>query len=131
MTCKNCLCYRACHFHIDEETCMTVNECSTGFMPKDQYVKMPAYIGQPVWVVNAWCGPWGHSVEVKEGKVSMLQQKADKSWKFRVSHSGYVVDFKPADWGVGVFSTEAEAQAFAKQKEKEFNEAGSYNSVLI
>lgn len=123
MTCKDCLCYKACNFHIDEETCMTVNECSTGFMSKDQYIQLPAYIGQQVWVVNAWRGSWGYSVEVKEGKVSMLQQKVDKSWKFRVSHSGYVSDFTPDDFGTRVFENKPDAEAYAKQKEEEFKNA--------
>ena len=34
--------------------------------------------------------------ELREGKISMLQQKADRSWKFRVSHS-YVSDYKVED----------------------------------
>lgn len=51
MTCKACLCYDACHYHIDEETTMTVNECSTGFKHKDEYIHLPVYVGKPVWRV--------------------------------------------------------------------------------
>lgn len=51
MTCKDCLCYDACHYHIDEETTMTVNECSTGFKHKDEYIHLPVYVGKPVWRV--------------------------------------------------------------------------------
>lgn len=112
MTCKDCLCYRACNFHIDEETGMTVNECATGFLPRDQYVKLPVYIGQPVWYVRHWV--FSNEVEIKEGKVSMLQQKADKSWKFRVSEGGYVADYTLNDIDMTIFlSLEA--------AEKEYN----------
>lgn len=99
-TCKDCLCYNACQFHIDEETSMTVNECSHGFKHKDQYVKLPAYVGQKVWLVQTY---WGNKVEVHEGKVSMLQQKADKSWKFRVSHTGSVYDCTLDEIGNTIF----------------------------
>ncbi len=86
--CKDCLCYNACHYHIDEETGMTVEECSTGFKHKDRYT--PAYIDQPVWSVKSIRKyENGQFIvldyEVVKGRVSMLQQKADKSWKIRVT----------------------------------------------
>ena len=107
-TCKDCLCYKACNYHIDEETDMTVNECSTGFLNKDEYIKLPVYVGQPVWFVRHWF--FTNQVEIKEGKVSMLQQKVDKSWKFRVSEGGSVSDFTLNDIGMSVFLTLAEAE---------------------
>lgn len=106
LTCKDCLCYAACGYHITEETDFTVNECSTGFKNKEEYIKLPAYIGQPVWTVSTW---FGGRVEIQEGKVSMLQQKADKSWKFRATINSSVCDYTLKDVGIRIFFSEDEA----------------------
>lgn len=84
--CKDCIHYKVCRFHIDEETSLTVNECDYGFKHKNQYVKLPAYLGQIVYAadVHIDCRNEIHSA-VDEGKVSMLQQKVDGSWKIRIS----------------------------------------------
>lgn len=39
-TCKDCLHYDVCQNHIDEETKMTVAECSYGFKNKSDYVEV-------------------------------------------------------------------------------------------
>lgn len=116
-TCKDCLCYKACNYHIDEETTMSVNECSTGFINKDEYVKLPLYIGQQVWFVRHWY--FSDKLEIIEGKVSMLQQKADKSWKFRISEGGSVSDYTIKDIGKTIFLslTEAEEEYNSKLRE--------------
>ena len=106
MTCKDCLCYNACGYHIDEETKMTVNECSTGFINKNQYIKLPVYIGQPVWTVATW---WSGEVEIREGKISMIQQKSDKSWKFRATINGSVSDYTLDEVGNYIFLSKTEA----------------------
>ena len=100
-TCKDCLCYEACGYHITEETEMTVEECSTGFKNKEEYVKLPVYVGQPVWRVRQ--NTFNGLVCIINGKVSMLQQKADKSWKFRVSDSGSVSDYTFDEIGKYIF----------------------------
>ena len=115
-TCKDCICYDVCNYHIDEETNMTVYECSHEFKHKDQYVKMPAYVGQPVWHIRT-LQKYHHGdkkwetlgYEIEEGKVSMLQQKVDKSWKIRVSCDGSVSDYTPDKFDEYLFTTEAEA----------------------
>jgi hypothetical protein len=86
---------------------MTVNECSTGFKNKEEYIHLPIYVGKPVWSVTYW--RYSNKVEIEVGKVSMLQQKADKSWKFRVSAGGSVSDYLLSDIGCHIFLTEAEA----------------------
>lgn len=117
-TCKDCLCYKACNYHIDEETTFTVNECGHGFLDKKQYIKLPAYVGQQVWLVYTW---FDGRVEIKEGKVSMLQQKVDKTWKIRISCNGSVSDYTVEDFGNYVFLTREAAEAHASQKENELN----------
>ena len=39
MTCKNCIYYGVCHYHIDEETDMTVAECGK-FKNKADFVEV-------------------------------------------------------------------------------------------
>lgn len=82
----------------------------------NQCVKPPAYIGQKVWVPFAWYNIPRKEVisELREGKISMLQQKADKSWKLRVTHQ-YVSDYKVEDINSKVFFTkEAGEEALNK-----------------
>lgn len=119
MTCKDCICYDACYFHIDEETPMTVNECATGFKHKDQYVKLPAYIGQKVWL------PWVYIsskeginiVHLDEGKVSGLQQKVDGSWKIRISNKrrGSVADYTIEEFNKHCFLNKEDAEKYIKE----------------
>lgn len=65
----------------------------------------PIQIGTPVYFINVW----GDKVE--QGTVSMIQQKADKSWKFRISYKsgGSVFDLPVNDIGKSVFLTYDEA----------------------
>jgi hypothetical protein len=114
LICKNCIHYDVCGYHIDEETTMTVNECPHEFKHKEQYIKLPAYIGQSIFVLNSkhryidskfTLVDW----EVQEGKVSMIQQKADKSWKFRATINSSVGDYTLDEVGKYIFFSEAEA----------------------
>jgi hypothetical protein len=116
ITCKDCLCYEACGYHITEETDMTVEECSTGFKHKDQYTQLPVYIGQPIWRVITY---YGGTVELVEGKVSMIQQKADRSWKFRMSRKGSVGDYTLKDIGTRVFLDKLQANKIYEETIRE------------
>ena len=118
-TCKDCICYEACHYHIDEETNMTVDECSTGFKHKDRYA--PAYIGQPIWRVadvhkyeNGQFVTTGY--EILECKVSMIQQKADKSWKIRVTIGSSVSDYTAEEFSMRFFTILSAAEVELNKK---------------
>ena len=39
-TCRDCLHYEVCQYHIAEETDMTINECSYGFKNKADFVEV-------------------------------------------------------------------------------------------
>jgi len=123
-TCKDCLCYEACHYHITEETDMTVNECATDFKSKDQYVKLPAFVGQPVWSIRTLHKYEDNQFktigyEVEHGKVSMLQQKVDKSWKIRVTINHSVGDYTLDDFNKYLFTNLEDAEAEALKREQE------------
>jgi hypothetical protein len=89
----------------------------------NQYVKLPVYIGKPVWVAHVWYNNITKEIDsgVVEGKVSMLQQKADKSWKFRVT-TKYVSDYDLDDVGTYIFFTKEEAENAINEKIKALEE---------
>lgn len=64
----------------------------------------PVKIGDEVYFADKWLEQPGC------GTVSMLQQKADKSWKFRVSYGSSVSDYPISAIGKRVFLTCAEAE---------------------
>jgi hypothetical protein len=76
----------------------------------------PCYIGQDIWHITKH---YGGRIEIVKGKVSMLQQKADKSWKIRITVNSSVWDFTPSEIGETVFLTREEAEAKLKGGEQE------------
>ena len=73
----------------------------------------PCKVGQTVWLIKSlnWQQTeWG----IKEGKISMIQQKADKSWKFRVTENHSVQDYTIDKIGKTVFLTKEEAEKALK-----------------
>lgn len=67
---------------------------------------VPFVIGQPVWKLYEW--RW--VPELLEGRVSMIQQKADKSWNVRISDRYGTTDFKAGDIGKHIFLTKEAAE---------------------
>lgn len=115
-TCKDCIYYERCDTVFDGLLSNRNNEPCHQFDDNAYYAKLPVYIGQPVWVPHAWYNISRKEIisELCEGKISMLQQKADKSWKFRVS-TKYVSDYTVDDIDDSVFLTkEAGEEALNK-----------------
>ena len=73
----------------------------------------PCYIGQSIWYLHK---SYDGLIEVDEGKVSMLQQKADKSWKARITVNSSVWDFTPNEIGTIYFLTKEEAEKALKER---------------
>ena len=127
MKCYNCIHYDVCDYHIDEETTeLTVNECSHGFKHRDQYIELPVYVGQPVWrLISRYNWTSGEpriiGYDIEECKVSMLQQKVDKSWKFRISRNGSVGDYKLEDLNNCIYTNPKDAEAERIRRIKEIN----------
>jgi hypothetical protein len=67
----------------------------------------PCYIGQEIWHITKH---YDGRIEIEKGKVSMLQQKADKSWKIRIAVKSSVWDFTPDAIGIRYFLTREEAE---------------------
>lgn len=74
------------------------------------------YIGQPIW--HVYERVYAGTVEIEEGKISMIQQKADKSWKFRITVNSSVWDFTPDKIGTIYFLTKEEAERALKEREQ-------------
>ena len=94
MTCKDCIHYEVCQFHIDEETKMTVAECSN-FKDKSKYIELPCKIGSKVYIV------WGPKYRAG------IDEYGVNTGKFRLSDLENI--------GETVFLTKAEAEAKLKE----------------
>ena len=116
MTCKDCLHCDVCDYW-HKEAYPHDHEVSDysicrDFKNKNAYVEVPCVIGQTVWRLCTW---FKSPAEIVESRVSMIQQKADKSWKFRISNRYGTCDFKAEEIGQYVFITKEEAEeALAK-----------------
>ena len=51
-TCKDCLHYKVCQYHIDEETTMTTYECDN-FADSSEWVNLPCKVGDIVYQVDS------------------------------------------------------------------------------
>lgn len=72
-------------------------------------IVLPVWIGQKIWGVTP--ANWKQTEwKIWEGKVSMLQQKVDKSWKVRITVSSSVWDCSLDDIGTKYFLSLEEAE---------------------
>lgn len=74
----------------------------------------PCYIGQEIWYISKH---YDGRIEIIKGKVSMIQQKADKSWKIRITVNSSVWDFTPNEIGTEYFLTREEAEKASERRE--------------
>jgi hypothetical protein len=74
----------------------------------------PCYIGQEIWHITKH---YDGRIEIGKGKVSMLQQKSDKSWKIRISVNSSVWDITPNEIGTRYFLTKEEAERALERSE--------------
>lgn len=88
------------------------------FILEDGWMRPPCKVGQTVWLIKSL--NWQHTEwGIKEGKVSMIQQKADKSWKFRITENHSVSDYTVDAIGKTVFLTREDAEANMKEGDEE------------
>lgn len=65
----------------------------------------PCKVGDVVWELYQ---RYNGTVVIREGKISMLTQKADKSWHLRITVNSSVWGFTPNEIGTRYFLTKAE-----------------------
>lgn len=117
MTCKDCIHYEACEWfgfiYVEE----MADDCLR-FEPKSRFIELPCEVGQTLWVVET--ANWQRTEwKVTEAKVSMLQQKADKSWKIRISIRSSVYDVTLDEIGKTVFLSKEEAEKALAERRKQ------------
>ena len=114
MTCKDCIHCEICDY-FDEAGAFYGSSLKNWNGQICDYFKpdaqIPFVIGQPMWKLCTW---YRSPAEIVESRVSMIQQKADKSWKVRISNRYGTEDFKAGDVGTFIFLTrEAAEEALA------------------
>ena len=93
--------------HLKKETI----EAAAEYLLATGVIVPPCYIGQGIWCISKH---FDGRIEIDKGKVSMLQQKADKSWKIRISVRSSVWDFTPNEIGKRYFFSKEEAEQAVK-----------------
>lgn len=73
----------------------------------------PCKVGQDIWHITKH---YDGRIEMRKGKVSMLQQKADKSWKVRITVNSSVWDFTPNEIGIIYFLSREDAEKSLKER---------------
>ena len=112
--CRDCIYYERCDNIFDGLLSNRDNKPCDWFDDKAYYVKLPAHIGMKVWSIFHW---QNRAPEIEEGKVSGLQQKADKSWKIRVSQRGHVSDYTIEEFNKYIFTTIEAAEEIVNKEQ--------------
>jgi hypothetical protein len=123
-TCLDCIHHDRCDVIFDGLLSNRDNKPCDQFDDVKYYAKLPTYVGQEV------CIPWVYIskkdniniVKLDDGKVSGLQQKADGSWKIRVSNKrrGTVADYTIEEFTDHIFFDKAAAEKYIEEKVKEY-----------
>lgn len=108
-TCKDCLHYKVCQFHIDEETTMTTYECDN-FTDSSEWVHLPCKAGDMVFCF-APCFD-----EIRHPKLKIVEAEIIE---VRTIATVLGLNFDVDKIGKTVFLTREEAEkALAERKEK-------------
>lgn len=126
-TCKDCIHFNACKdwrkFWAPESLnfpfeCEDTKDLCENYNPT---ILPPAYIGMKVWVPHVWMFK-EVMTDLREGHVSGLQQKADKSWKIRVTRNGSVADYTVEEFNKYCFLNKEDAEKYIEEKVKELSD---------
>ena len=90
-------------------------EVCADYLLAEGVIVPPCFIGQEIWHITKH---YDGRIEIRKGKVSMLQQKSDKSWKIRITVNSSVWDFTPNEIGTEYFLTREEAEKALERREK-------------
>ena len=73
----------------------------------------PCKVGDKVWNLHQ---QYNGTFTIREGKISMITQKADKSWHLRITVNSSVWGFTPNEIGTRYFLTKEEAEAELRKR---------------
>ena len=119
-TCLDCIYHDRCDTIFDGLLSNRDNKPCDQFDDRNYYAKLPAYIGMKIWIPWVYPLKEGYLAELREGKVSGLQQKVDGSWKIRCSRDGSVSDYAVDEFNERVFLTEEAAKEYINNKIAEY-----------
>lgn len=97
-TCKDCLHYEVCQFHIDEETKLTVNECEH-FKDRSKIVELPCKVGEDLY-----------RLKTINGKTIITTTQLNQNTLWRIVFGG--------EYGKTVFLTRKEAERALKDENR-------------
>lgn len=107
MTCKDCMHYDVCDKQKITNHTISKSVCKH-FKDKSLFIELPMTLGQICYA------PYNYKNEVEECRVSSLTQKADGSWKIRLTHNHSVFEIRADEIGKTVFLTREEAERALK-----------------
>ena len=120
-TCLDCIHHDRCDFIFDGLLSNRDNKPCDWFDDKVYYAKLPAYIGMKVWVPDVFRRPMNEIYsDLSEGHVSGLQQKANGSWKIRVTRTGTVADYTLEEFNKYCFINKEDAEKYTEEKVMEY-----------
>lgn len=120
-TCLDCIHYDRCDFIFDGLLSNRDNKPCDWFDDKAYYAKLPAFIGMKVWVPYVFKRPMNEIYsDLREGRVSGLQQKANGSWKIRVTRRGTVADYTVEEFNKYCFINKENAEKYIEEKVQEY-----------
>ena len=114
-TCLDCIHHDRCDVIFDGLLSNRDNIPCDWFDDKAYYVKLPAYIGMKVWVPHVWYFT-EVMTDLKDGHVSGLQQKANGSWKIRITRNGTVSDYTVEDFNKYCFLNKEDAEKYIEEQ---------------
>ena len=124
-TCKQCIHFDACkdwrNLWAPEDLSFPF-ECEDSEVLCDWYNPItlpPAYIGMKVWMPWVFSWPELHT-DLREGRVSGLQQKANGSWKIRCTRNGTVADYTVEEFNKYCFLDKEAAEKYIEERVKEY-----------
>lgn len=116
--CNQCIHFSLCEYNTDISTEKAKiflrykdgAERCTFFKDRNLFLEyLPICVGTPVYVICEY------KLEIKECRISMMQQKADRTWKIRVSFpGGGVKDYPMNDIDKKIFLTYEDAERVLK-----------------
>ena len=125
-SCKQCIHFKACEdwaYNFGNNHNSFPFECEDNENLCDQYnptILPPAYIGMKVWVPHVWYFT-EVMTDLREGHVSGLQQKANGSWKIRVTRNSTVADYTIEEFNKYCFLNKEDAEKYIENKVKEYS----------
>lgn len=112
-SCKDCLHYEVCNYHICEETDMTVVEC-THFADRSEWVHLPCKVGTVVYIPEIEVDKIERKVVTKIYRTTVDEYSVNA--RYIMYHTKKCDNFTDSMLGKNVFLTREEAEKALEEK---------------